>query len=283
MFAESKAGGPSLERFVFDIKSPRSQWNKRLASVFAEDFIACGEYNCGPEDYDDIVKTFLTHLIAVRLRLLEPEDDDELAQEKRDEEKRRARNGRRRNLKHWRQKGCAAYARYPFMKECMKILKSLPLSVHSGDESAHDGGHNQYTITTMAWRNPALRNFFKVLDWLYLSTRFEDTSHRAGRGAFPRRRVMVNRMDTYVLNAVKGLPINFYNPPYIASLDPVSLRELSAKPPVEIAISPEIFRIALRYRRVTSRRDTLKILAADDPTLPDSTVTYYPLHDSTQP
>ena len=135
---------------------------------------------------------------------------------------------------------CEAYARYDGgIRACLDLLKTLPSFVHSGDESAHDGGKNRYAITTMPWRNLAVHTFFRTLDRLHLSTRFT-AGHRAKRGAFPHIRVPSKRISHNP--AVKGLPENFYDPFYLRGLDEFQLAELNIRPSVEVCFSSHIIR-----------------------------------------
>ncbi|KAJ3509286.1 hypothetical protein NLJ89_g5303 [Agrocybe chaxingu] len=237
--------GPTLERFAIDLTSTKSAWNKKLARVFADSFLS-SEQHGPPEDHDHIVDMFLTHLY--HLIVLQ--------------------------LRDWRSDACGKHLHGPAMEKLLRVLEELPLECHSGDESAHIGGDNRYVIKDIPWRNPAIRQLFKVLDWLHLSLRFNGT-HRAGRGAFPRVRVEAGRFD--IGDAPPGLPQNFYRPSYLAGLDEEALEALKMKPPVEIAIPAFLFWKAARYRRVLTWRDGLNILEENDPALPPAEETYYPL------
>ncbi|KAJ3494428.1 hypothetical protein NLJ89_g10811 [Agrocybe chaxingu] len=220
--------------------------------------------------------SFVTHLSTLRLCLIEANQagDEEHDQKKLDEQKEQAQEMRRRNLRGWRLAACKQVRKHHGMEECLRILDAIPLNVHSGDESAHVGGTNKYQVLHQRWRNPSLRLFFKFLDWLHLAHRFGGT-HRAGRGAFPRWRVRSQKVDP--ADAPPGLPKNFYCPSYLASLDEGDLKLLKVQPPVELAIPAEIFRLAARYRRVTSRKDGKKIIAPNDPILPPQGQDFYPL------
>jgi len=138
-----------------------------------------------------------------------------------------------------RQKACEAYSFDPNMRACLDILNSVPHGVCSGDESAHEAGENQYAITKMEWRSPMLRNLFKILDRLYLSTRF-NTDNRATRGAFPHIRIPSERLDHRAPPV--GLPKNFYNANYLQDLEPFQVARLNMRPPVLIAFSPSMIR-----------------------------------------
>jgi hypothetical protein len=89
--------GPSMDKFLVDLGSLKSSWNKRLSRVFARDFVNCKLYGYTLEDRDTVEQAFLVHLKTVRLRALESQEEDP-TQDKLDEEKARARSMRQRNV-----------------------------------------------------------------------------------------------------------------------------------------------------------------------------------------
>ena len=89
--------GPSLAEFKIEISEKfRTHWNKRLAAVFADDFVA-NNYGYTEQDRSKIVEVFLTHIKTLRSRFLHSLEGD-VTQAQYDEEKMRARDARRRTV-----------------------------------------------------------------------------------------------------------------------------------------------------------------------------------------
>jgi len=93
--------GPSIGRFEIDLAMPHSDWNKRLSTVFAEDFIKSELYGFGPEDEEDVKEAFLVHVRTVRRHITSRQGKSVIDQL--DQTKASARNMRRRNVgfAHW--------------------------------------------------------------------------------------------------------------------------------------------------------------------------------------
>jgi len=98
-FEKDKRGvdGPSIDRFEIDLVSTKSKWNKRLARVFAEDFLSSGLYGYNQDHSGKIVKAFLVHLKTIRLRIIESQGEDII--DKLDKAKSLARDMRRRSVR----------------------------------------------------------------------------------------------------------------------------------------------------------------------------------------
>ena len=135
-----------------------------------------------------------------------------------------------------RKKACEAYSHDPLMVTCLDFLNKIPWDVHSGDESAHEGGRNQYAITTMVWRAPILRQIFQILDRIYLSTRFT-SDNRATRGAFLHTRFPSRRQDPRGPPSA-ALPVNIYSQQYLQDLPDYAVVNLPKSHSVTIAFSP---------------------------------------------
>ncbi|KAF9521796.1 hypothetical protein CPB83DRAFT_900278 [Crepidotus variabilis] len=235
--ADKKSGnGPSLDRFIIDMVSTKSKWNKRLAAVFSEDFIACGFYPCHPKQTTQIAKMFLVHIKTIRREIMEARDNeiDQL-----DKAKAAAREMRRRNLMNRRRRACEAYASDSSMLACHELLRRLPYTVCSGDESSHEGAKTRYAVTSMEWRNEKLHFIFRVLDRIYMSTRFTD-ANRATQGMFPHVRLPSKRKDNRGPPA--GLPQNFYSSTFLEKLEDYELHALAIKPAVSLQFSDSMIR-----------------------------------------
>ena len=84
--------GPSLENFKIDLSAPKSEWNKRLAVVFSEDFIRLGLGT----NQGDVAEVFLTHIKTSRQKVLKSRTGNFLTQL--DNTKMAAREMRRRGV-----------------------------------------------------------------------------------------------------------------------------------------------------------------------------------------
>jgi hypothetical protein len=114
--------------------------------------------------------------------------------------------------------------------------------VMSDDEtdSEWDGPADRvaHFIKVMSWRNPDVVNFFRVLDALYFSTRFQWNKWSPGR--FPHTRVpSIRRTEC---DAVPGLPVNFYRPQWLSQLSEIERRKLKIRPAINLDFSQEILR-----------------------------------------
>jgi len=121
--------------------------------------------------------------------------------------------------------------------------------VMSGDEtdSEWDGDHDAapHFIFVLEWRNPEVVNFFRTMYGLYYSTRFK-SDDKPGMGKFPHRRIVSYRTTSG--QPVSGLPRNFYNPGYLATLDPIELQRLNILPAIDLNFSPAILRFVTYFR-----------------------------------
>jgi len=88
--------GPTADRFLLDLVSTKSKWNKALAVVFAHHLISSELYGYGQQHFKEIGKGFLVHLKTIRLRLIEKEDEDDVT--KLDKASDLARDMRRRSV-----------------------------------------------------------------------------------------------------------------------------------------------------------------------------------------
>lgn len=123
--------------------------------------------------------------------------------------------------------------------------KATP-DVMSGDETDYEwqGPANQqpHYVLIIDWRNPEVVLFFRILDALYFSSRFEHDG-RIDAGRFPVTRV---RSNTQVKGkVVKGLPENFYNPQWLLGLTQDERDDLMMEPPIELDFSPSTLRCVI--------------------------------------
>lgn len=98
----------------------------------------------------------------------------------------------------------------------------------------------QYFVIRPAWRSPEVTNWLRVMDHLYLGSRFA-ADGRATRGKWTRDRVQSNKVDQ-AAQAIKGLPENFYDKVWLASLSPKKKRRLNVKEAINLTHTEEIMR-----------------------------------------
>lgn len=115
----------------------------------------------------------------------------------------------------------------------------------SGDESDHEAGKRsrrcdrQYKIVNDNWRNPAIRRWLRILDLLYLVSKFNSLG-RASKGTWPRVRNPSYKVVEGV--PISGLPKNFYDPIWVADLSEAKCKALDMKPAMNLSFEEEILR-----------------------------------------
>lgn len=124
------------------------------------------------------------------------------------------------------------------MRRFKPVLDAMPLEAMSGDESAHENGELRFAITNLKWRNPNVTSWFRTLDVLHISTRF-GLNDRPTPGQFPHRRIPSRRMDTYD-KPPEGLPLNFYDPLWLSTLDEEDRQQLHATSAIDLTLSDRI-------------------------------------------
>jgi hypothetical protein len=106
------------------------------------------------------------------------------------------------------------------------VLDALGAGGMSSDESDTDDlGHPVYRAKSMTWRNKEILRKLMEVD------RNRNTTNAYGNtraGNPPRVRKRREGRETS-RKAIPGLPLNFYNPQWYASLTPGQKRELGAK------------------------------------------------------
>ena len=98
-FSQTRRGGPSVEDFRPDLRGSRtSAWNKRIAEVFVDDFIAQDHFTS--KNRKAILKAFRTHFLTLRSRYLKALNDAEEEQQQIDSMRADARVQRQRAVRH---------------------------------------------------------------------------------------------------------------------------------------------------------------------------------------
>ena len=136
----------------------------------------------------------------------------------------------------------------------------------SDDESDHTAGKRsrrsdrQYKIVNDNWRNPAIRRWLRIFDLLYLDSKF-GLLNRAAKGTWPR--VRNPSYKVVISKPVLGLPENFYDPLWLASLSEEKRRALKMVPALTLNFDEETLRcgIFLLFLNVVSKICTQSIAA----------------------
>ncbi|KAL4260737.1 hypothetical protein AB1N83_008542 [Pleurotus pulmonarius] len=266
---------PSIENFRPDLEgSVYSEWNKRLADLFAQKFVASPEYAC--KNKGAVVFTFLRHLHHLRKRFQTLNAPRTETHETREHDKKvaKAREFRQRSLRHRRRDICEQLAeRDPSMRRCLPLWESMPMEVVSGDETDHGPSSNRrlynktvqerYAITNHPWRSLEVKQWFRTFDALHMATRFT-LDDRAGPGRFPHIRIESGRVSKKS-RPVPGLPRNFYNPDFLRSLNDHDLETLNPQADFNLSFSRRVQYIAERFKNVKTHKD--QPVSRDHPSL----------------
>jgi hypothetical protein len=130
----------------------------------------------------------------------------------------------------------------------------------SGDESDHANarGDKRYIIFQDEWRNPDLVQWIRVLDKVYISTKWNRVG-RASKGNWVRARIPTTQRTTRQGIPVAGLPRNFYNPTWLKKLDTFELEDLHVKPAIELKHTMKLLTWVV-YILLTSVESSLALL-----------------------
>jgi hypothetical protein len=264
-FEDGRGTGPTATSFRLALASQglANRWNAQAAEVFADAFLTEAELARDFSDREAILSAFIIHLITLqkhhrrpilRAKMTEAEVNGE-----RDKQKQQAREQRKRGVGLSIFPSIAIFHILQLFRrrinatkdyEVDHLLKTLLTSfwdyctpeVMSDDEtdSEWDGPIDRipHFIKIMSWRNPDVVNFFRVLDSLYLSTRFKGDKWSPGR--LPHTRVPSVRLR--VCDAVPGLPVNFYRPQWLLQLSDIERRKLKTRPAIDLDFSQNILR-----------------------------------------
>lgn len=264
-FDNRRAPGPTTMSFRLDLASQglASRWNAQAAEIFADAFLNEDEFAREFSDREAILSAFLVHLTTLRKRYRQPilhakMTEGEINGE-RDKQKQKAREQRKRGvgysifplrvgshiLQLFRRRINATkdYEADPLLKNLLTLFwPYCTPEVMSDDEtdSEWDGPANQipHFVKIINWRNPDVINFFRLLDALYLSTRFTGSKWSSGR--FPHTRVPSVRLNE--CDAIPGLPVNFYSPQWLLQLSDIERRKLNTRPSIDLDFSQSVLR-----------------------------------------
>lgn len=129
------------------------------------------------------------------------------------------------------------------MQRFEPVWKIMPWYGVSGDETDHASNRHeeQFAITHLPWRSQdsEVTQWFRTFDYLHMSLRFT-VDDRPGPGRFPRVRVPSRRQEQRNKTPPKGLPINFYDPGYLASLDDFERKKLRMAPRMDLSFSKRV-------------------------------------------
>jgi len=98
----------------------------------------------------------------------------------------------------------------------------------------------KYFVIRPVWRSREVTNWLRVMDHVYLDHRFA-ADGRATRGKWTRNRVQSNKVDQ-TAQAIKGLPANFYDKVWLASLSSKKKRRLNMEEAIDLAHTEEMIR-----------------------------------------
>ncbi|KII90906.1 hypothetical protein PLICRDRAFT_28798 [Plicaturopsis crispa FD-325 SS-3] len=250
--AAGKSSGPTAADFRIDLKGSRtSSWNRRAAMVFRKEFVKAGYAYPSCEAVEE---AFLTHLKALKLqsKKIAQKLTGEISVDDADEVKERACQQRRHQTAHKRWEITRGH---PDLQPFEPLLNSLPVGVHSEDEADHSNGQARYVIHDLPWRSPLVSEFFRVLDCLHLSTRF-NANGDAEPGAMPRTRIPSGRKARNS-KVPKGLPRNFYSEDFLQSLDEFEYRQYKIQPEVDLTHTEAMKRVAKRYMNASKKTPPL--------------------------
>ncbi|KAL6299909.1 hypothetical protein BKA93DRAFT_741554, partial [Sparassis latifolia] len=231
-FEETGIGGPTVDDFRLDLNSEKrkSPWNILAAEIFADEFVSRSWYAC--IDHEQIQNAFVIHLKSLgRQYQSQMETGPDPEQVKR--MKAIGKNRRRSTLYERRLEAC--YLNKD-LEEFIPILKRMGKDAMSGDESDHlgggRGGQRQYAIVKEEWRNDVLTPWLRTMDLLQLHTKFNEMGS-AAPGNWPR----VRKPSMRTVNPgcpVAGLPANFYNPQWLATLRRSQIEQLDIQPAMNV-------------------------------------------------
>ena len=125
-FTQTRRGGPSIENFRPDLTGSRSTaWNKRLADVFVDDFVAQDHFT--NKDRKAVLKAFKTHFLTLRSHYLKALNDAE-EQEQIDAARADARVQRQRAVRHCLTSRLllTTYMLHSFILAVLKHVPSIP-------------------------------------------------------------------------------------------------------------------------------------------------------------
>ncbi|KAJ7223832.1 hypothetical protein C8J57DRAFT_1391461 [Mycena rebaudengoi] len=203
----------TIENFRIDVVgTPRSEWNKSVARVFAKDFIRKLELPNTYAMFMAVDKAFATYMknIRAKYRLAQTSAENQARVERQDR-----RDSRKRGLFHRRRDIAEEIDE---LNEHVDMLERFGVDGMSSDESEVDDsdGELTYSITAPAWRATAATPWLRTLDAAHNLTRIGGASSvpHSLRGAWAHTRQESGRKKNGKF--VRALPINAYNPAWLA-------------------------------------------------------------------
>ncbi|KAI0026656.1 hypothetical protein K488DRAFT_92149 [Vararia minispora EC-137] len=148
---------------------------------------------------------------------------------------------------------------YPALRYLLPSIQAMG-SEHSDDESDHEGDRPLYKVSKQAWRSVELDRFLRLLDLLYLRSKFKSNGV-ASPGTWPRRRVSSGQVIPGTV--LIGLPTNFYDLNWMKNLDASGLRELDIRDHVSLEPPFELKVLAAATLGIVTRPDGGRINMAD--------------------
>jgi hypothetical protein len=124
----------------------------------------------------------------------------------------------------------------------------------SEDESDHGGNGGavqgrRYKIVKLQWRSLEATKWLRTMDLIYAGTKInEDNTRGPGNQSRPRYPSSKKQLG----RPIKGLPRNFYDPRWLATLTPRKLEELRVQPEISIEFSKAEQRYFSFLRQLTS-------------------------------
>ncbi|KAI0712000.1 hypothetical protein C8Q76DRAFT_602860, partial [Earliella scabrosa] len=209
----------------------RSHWNRSIADVFVEEYMAEGTVPC--RDPALVKKYFVRHLRYLISKFKEQHTNEEVLTARRKLKRRHERRG------YLFQRRLIAAHSEPGLQRHVHILQRLGPEGMSSDESAMENGVKQFRILRKEWRSEQLTGWLRIFDAISRERRANPITE-ATRGAEPRQRFQSGKIDN-TSPPVGSLPINAYNPKWYAQLPPYRRQRLQArKKAYDFTHSPDI-------------------------------------------
>ena len=207
--------GPTLRNFCVDAASgPYSKWNVRASHVFADDFCAIEYSEAVGRDYADVLSEFRALLPAISVDLAIAAGFENLESYRRFA---RPFLGRLRAARKAESRLSAVGQLNGRNKLVPIVRKLVEEDGMSCDKEDTDG---RVRVVPPTWRSAFATNWLRSLD--------KSPLHPHGFEGWARESVKAR--------VPKSLPVNFYSPVYLHSLDEVQYADLDPQPAVHVEI-----------------------------------------------
>ncbi|KAF8259293.1 hypothetical protein EI94DRAFT_1707222 [Lactarius quietus] len=118
--------------------------------------------------------------------------------------------------------------------------KGLGAEGMSGDKLDHYGGHHHYVVGKLNWRSDEVTEVLRALDVLVLMSHWSSAGvPRAEK--FPHVWLDPNRVEER--DPVRNLPLNFYRPEWLETLDRYKCQELNMGKAVKLTLPPRVLQV----------------------------------------